>query len=52
MRGLCFLLLALAGCKPAQVTLGVPPGFYPSAMAHDPPHLAEALPAAAPALVR
>ncbi len=37
MRGLLLLaLLALAGCKPAQVTLGVPPGFYPSAVAHDP----------------
>lgn len=38
MRGLLpvLALLALAGCKPAQVTLGVPPGFYPSAVAHDP----------------
>jgi hypothetical protein len=37
MRGLFLLaLLALAGCKPAQVTLGVPPGFYPSAVAYDP----------------
>jgi hypothetical protein len=38
MRGLLLvlLLLALAGCKPTQVTLGVPPGFYPSAVAHDP----------------
>jgi hypothetical protein len=37
MRGLLLLaLLALAGCKPAQVALGVPPGFYPSAVAHDP----------------
>jgi len=37
MRGLLLLaLLALAGCKPAQVTLSVPPGFYPSAVAHDP----------------
>jgi hypothetical protein len=38
MRGLLLvlLLLALAGCRPAQVTLGVPPGFYPSAVAHDP----------------
>ena len=38
MRGLLLVLalLALAGCKPAQVTLGVPPGFYPSAVAHDP----------------
>jgi hypothetical protein len=37
MRGL-FLLLAviLAGCKPAQVTLALDPGFYPSAVAHDP----------------
>jgi hypothetical protein len=29
-------LLALAGCKPAQVTLALDPGFYPSAVAHDP----------------
>ena len=37
MRGLLLLaLLALAGCKPAEVALGVPPGFYPSAVAHDP----------------
>jgi len=38
MRGRLLLvaLLGLAGCKPAQVTLGVPPGFYPSAVAHDP----------------
>jgi hypothetical protein len=39
MRGLLSLLLHLAlvaGCQPAQVTLGVPPGFYPSAVAHDP----------------
>jgi DNA-binding beta-propeller fold protein YncE len=37
MRGLLLLaLLALTGCKPAEVTLGVPPGFYPSAVAHDP----------------
>ncbi len=37
MRNLLFiLLLALAGCQPAQVTLGVPPGLYPSAVAHDP----------------
>jgi hypothetical protein len=27
---------ALAGCKPAQVALSVEPGFYPSAVAHDP----------------
>ena len=36
MRGLLLVLALLAGCKPAQVTLGVPPGFYPSAVAHDP----------------
>jgi hypothetical protein len=37
MRGLLLLaLLAVAGFKPAEVTLGVPPGFYPSAVAHDP----------------
>jgi hypothetical protein len=29
-------LLAVAGCKPAQVTLGLDPGFYPSAVAYDP----------------
>jgi hypothetical protein len=28
--------LAVSGCKPAQVTLAVDPGFYPSAIAHDP----------------
>jgi hypothetical protein len=37
MRGLIVVLaLLLAGCKPAQVTLGLDPGFYPSAVAHDP----------------
>ena len=30
------LALLLAGCKPAQITLAVDPGFYPSAVAHDP----------------
>jgi hypothetical protein len=30
------VLLVLAGCKPAQVTLALDPGFYPSAVAHDP----------------
>ena len=29
-------LLVLAGCNPAQVTLELDPGFYPSAVAHDP----------------
>ncbi len=29
---------ALAGCKPAQVTLPVEPTFYPSAVAHDSVH--------------
>jgi hypothetical protein len=29
---------AVPGCKPAQVTLAVDPGFYPSAVAHDPVH--------------
>ena len=29
-------LLLLAGCKPAQVTLSLDPGFYPSAVAFDP----------------
>src|SRR5512134_3039761 len=29
-------LLVLAGCKPAQVTLSLDPGFYPSAVAYDP----------------
>jgi hypothetical protein len=29
-------LLVLAGCKPAQRTLSLDPGFYPSAVAHDP----------------
>src|SRR5262245_11961921 len=28
--------LVLAGCKPADVTLTLDPGFYPSALAHDP----------------
>jgi DNA-binding beta-propeller fold protein YncE len=28
--------LAVSGCKPAQVTLAVDSGFYPSAIAHDP----------------
>jgi hypothetical protein len=28
----------MSGCKPAQVTLAVDPGFYPSAVAHDPVH--------------
>ncbi len=38
MRSLVLALaaLVLAGCKPAQVTLGLDPGFYPSAVAHDP----------------
>lgn len=38
MRGLLLVLaaLALAGCKPAQVTLALDPGFYPSAVAYDP----------------
>jgi streptogramin lyase len=38
MRGLFAILalLVLAGCKPAQVTLALDPGFYPSAVAHDP----------------
>ncbi len=38
MRGLLLVLaaLALVGCKPAQVTLAVDPGFYPSAVAYDP----------------
>jgi hypothetical protein len=31
-----FAILGLAGCKPAQVTLILDPGFYPSAVAHDP----------------
>jgi hypothetical protein len=31
-----FAALILAGCKPAQVTLALDPGFYPSAVAHDP----------------
>src|SRR5262245_25292740 len=38
MRGL-FVVLALvllAGCRPAQVTLALDPGFYPSAVAYDP----------------
>jgi len=30
------VLLVLAGCKPAQVTLALDQGFYPSAVAHDP----------------
>jgi hypothetical protein len=29
-------LVALAGCKPAQVTLAFDPAFYPSAVAYDP----------------
>jgi hypothetical protein len=29
-------LVVLAGCKPAQVTLELDPGFYPSAVAYDP----------------
>ena len=38
MRSLLVVLvmLFLAGCKPAQVTLMLDPGFYPSAVAHDP----------------
>jgi hypothetical protein len=38
MRGLFVVLalLVLAGCKPAQVTLALDPGFFPSAVAHDP----------------
>jgi hypothetical protein len=38
MRSLLVVLamLVLAGCKPAQVTLILDPGFYPSAVAHDP----------------
>jgi hypothetical protein len=38
MRGLfgIVVLLVLAGCKPAQITLALDPGFYPSAVAHDP----------------
>jgi hypothetical protein len=38
MRSLLVVLaaLVLAGCKPAQVTLALDPGFYPSAVAHDP----------------
>lgn len=38
MRRLLAVLAALllAGCKPAQVTLVLDPGFYPSAIAHDP----------------
>ena len=38
MRSLFTVLAALllAGCKPAQVTLMLDPGFYPSAVAHDP----------------
>ena len=38
MRSLLVVLvmLVLAGCKPAQVTLMLDPGFYPSAVAHDP----------------
>ncbi len=38
MRSL-FVVLALvllAGCQPAQVTLALDPGFYPSAVAYDP----------------
>ena len=38
MRSL-FVVLALvlvAGCRPAQVTLALDPGFYPSAVAYDP----------------
>jgi hypothetical protein len=33
---LVIALAAVYGCKPAQVTLSVDPGFYPSAIAHDP----------------
>src|SRR5262245_19371817 len=38
MRGLFVVLalLVIVGCKPAQVTLALDPGFYPSAVAHDP----------------
>ena len=38
MRSLPVVLaaLVLAGCKPAQVTLALEPGFYPSAIAYDP----------------
>ncbi|HSD43379.1 MAG TPA: hypothetical protein VLD36_16120 [Burkholderiales bacterium] len=35
---LAAVLAAVSGCKPAQVTLAVDPGFYPSAVAHDPVH--------------
>jgi hypothetical protein len=34
--GFVLAALVLAGCKPAQVTLGLDPAFYPSAIAHDP----------------
>jgi hypothetical protein len=33
---LCVAFATLAGCQPAQVSLSVDPGFYPSAVAHDP----------------